>query len=101
MFPEATRSRRGEQKLYKSGAARLALETGAVIVPIAAATGRCWPAKSWTFIPGRADFSIGPAIVPEEGEDAIALMERVERWIETEMRIIDSDAYDEVIPEAV
>lgn len=101
MFPEATRSRRGKQKQYKSGAARLALETGAVIVPIAAATGRCWPAKSWTFIPGRADFSIGPVIVPEEGEDAIALMERVERWIEAEMRIIDSDAYDEVIPEAV
>ncbi len=93
MFPEATRSKRGEQKIYKTGAARLALETHAVIVPIAAATGRCWPAKSWTFIPGRADFSIGPAIVPEEGEDAIALMRRVEKWIEDEMRVIDADAY--------
>ena len=95
MFPEATRSKRGEQKLYKTGAARLALETNAVIVPIAAATGRCWPAKSWSFIPGRADFSIGPAIVPEEGEDAMALMGRVETWIEGEMRVIDADAYDD------
>ena len=100
MFPEATRSKRGEQKLYKSGAARLALETDAVIVPIAAATGRCWPAKSWTFIPGRADFSVGPAIVPQEGEDAITLMARVEEWIEGEMRVIDADAYDEVVSEA-
>ena len=93
MFPEATRAQRGEQRLYKSGAARLALETDAVIVPIAAATGRCWPAKSWTFIPGRADFSIGPAIMAEKGEDALGLMARVERWIEDEMRVIDSDAY--------
>ena len=94
MFPEATRAQRGEQRLYKSGAARLALETDAVIVPIAAATGRCWPAKSWTFIPGRADFSIGPAIMAEKGEDALDLMARVERWIEDEMRVIDSDAYN-------
>ena len=93
MFPEATRSKRGEQRLYKSGAARLALETDAVIVPVAAATGRCWPAKSWTFIPGRADFSVGPAITAEDGEDAISLMARVEKWIEEEMRVIDADAY--------
>ena len=100
MFPEATRSKRGEQKLYKAGAARLALETNAVIVPIAAATGRCWPAKSWTFIPGRADFSIGPAIVPEAGEDAIALMGRVEKWIEDEMRVIDPDGYGQGVSSA-
>lgn len=93
MFPEATRSKRGEQRLYKSGAARLALETDAVIVPVAAATGRCWPAKSWTFIPGCADFSVGPAITAEDGEDAISLMARVEKWIEEEMRVIDADAY--------
>ena len=93
MFPEGTRAARGDQRLYKSGAARLALETGAVVVPIAAATGRCWPRKTWRFIPGEVDISIGPALKAEEGEDAIALMERVETWIETEMRIIDAQAY--------
>ena len=51
MFPEGTRAARGDQLLYKSGAARLALETGAVVVPVAAATGRCWPRKTWRFIP--------------------------------------------------
>ncbi|REJ63904.1 MAG: 1-acyl-sn-glycerol-3-phosphate acyltransferase, partial [Proteobacteria bacterium] len=50
--------------------------------------------------PGRADFSIGPAIVPQEGEDAIALMARVEKWIEDEMRVIDADAYGEVASKA-
>lgn len=93
MFPEGTRAARGDQRLYKSGAARLALETGAVVVPIAAATGRCWPRKTWRFIPGEVDISIGPALRAEEGEDAIAFMKRVETWIETEMRIIDAEAY--------
>ena len=93
MFPEGTRAARGDQRLYKSGAARLALETGAVVVPIAAATGRCWPRKTWRFIPGEVDISIGPALKAEEGEDAIAFMKRVETWIETEMRIIDAEAY--------
>ena len=93
MFPEGTRAARGDQLLYKSGAARLALETGAVVVPVAAATGRCWPRKTWRFIPGTVDISIGPALRPEEGEDAIAFMKRVETWIETEMRVIDSEAY--------
>mgnify|MGYP001364732464 FL=1 len=93
MFPEGTRAARGDQRLYKSGAARLALETGAVVVPIAAATGRCWPRKTWRFIPGEVDISIGPALKAEEGEDAMAFMQRVETWIETEMRIIDAQAY--------
>ena len=93
MFPEGTRAARGDQRLYKSGAARLAMETGAVVVPIAAATGRCWPRKTWRFIPGEVDISIGPALKAEEGEDAIAFMKRVETWIETEMRIIDAQAY--------
>lgn len=93
MFPEGTRAARGDQRLYKSGAARLALETGAVVVPIAAATGRCWPRKTWRFIPGEVDISIGPALRAEEGEDAIAFMKRVETWIETEMRIIDAEVY--------
>ena len=93
MFPEGTRAARGDQLLYKSGAARLALETGAVVVPVGAATGRCWPRKTWRFVPGRVDISIGPALKPEEGEDAIAFMKRIESWIEAEMRVIDSEAY--------
>ncbi len=93
MFPEGTRAARGGQLLYKSGAARLALETGAVVVPIAAATGRCWPRKTWRFVPGTVDISIGPALTPEEGEEAIAFMKRIEQWIEAEMRVIDSEAY--------
>ena len=93
MFPEGTRAARGDQLFYKTGAARLALETGAVVVPVAAATARCWPRKTWRFIPGSVNVSIGPALKPEEGEDAIAFMKRIETWIEAEMREIDAEAY--------
>lgn len=98
MFPEGTRTVRGGQGAYKTGASRLALVTGAKIVPIAVASGRCWPRKTWTFIPGTVDVSVGPPITAEPDETAAELMARVERWIETEMRRIDPEAYGEADP---
>ena len=46
MFPEGTRSERGASGTYKTGAARLAIATNARIVPIAVASGRCWPRRA-------------------------------------------------------
>jgi 1-acyl-sn-glycerol-3-phosphate acyltransferase len=93
MFPEGTRSKRGEQGVYKTGAARLAVATGASIVPIAVASARCWPRKSFTFIPGTVAVSLGPPIVGGAGESPGELMQRVEQWVEAEMRRIDPEAY--------
>ena len=93
MFPEGTRTHRGQQGDYKNGAARLALATGAKIIPIAVASGRCWPRKSWRFIPGVIDVSIGEPMAAMAGESPIELMARVETWIESEMRVIDPLAY--------
>ncbi len=93
MFPEGTRTPRGEKGDYKTGAARLALATEASIIPIAVASGRCWPRKTWRFIPGVIDVSIGPAIHPIPDESPMELIARVEAWIEMEMRRIDPEAY--------
>ena len=93
MFPEGTRTPRGGQGDYKSGAARLALATGASIIPIAVASGRCWPRKTWRFIPGVIDVSIGEPMALHTGESPSELMARVEAWIEAEMRVIDPLAY--------
>ena len=93
MFPEGTRSKRGEQGVYKTGAARLAVATGASIIPIAVASSRCWPRKSFTFIPGTVAVSIGQPIIAGVGESPGELMQRVEQWIEAEMRRIDPQAY--------
>ena len=92
MFPEGTRSARGQQGQYKQGASRLAIETGTPIVPIAVNSARCWPRKSFLLRPGVIDIVIGRPIAVE-GRKADELMQQVEGWIEAEMRRIDPEAY--------
>ena len=92
VFPEGTRSERGGQGRYKKGAARLALATDALLVPIAVSSGRCWPRRSFRFIPGQITVSIGAPIAPA-ARSARDLMAEVEGWIEAEMRRIDPQAY--------
>jgi 1-acyl-sn-glycerol-3-phosphate acyltransferase len=92
MFPEGTRTPRGSQGTYKVGGARLAVETGRPVVPIAVTSARCWPRKSFLLRPGTIDISIGMPIDPA-GRSADALMREVERWIEAEMRRLDPEAY--------
>jgi 1-acyl-sn-glycerol-3-phosphate acyltransferase len=92
MFPEGTRTPRGSQGVYKSGASRLAVATGTPIVPIAVTSARCWPRKSFLLRPGVIDISIGRPI-PSTGREPDELMREVERWIESEMRRLDPEAY--------
>ena len=99
MFPEGTRTPRGSQGTYKTGGARLALATGAPIVPIAVTSARCWPRKSFIVRPGIVDVSIG-APIPVEGRAADELMREVETWIEAEMRRLDPQAYADARPAA-
>jgi 1-acyl-sn-glycerol-3-phosphate acyltransferase len=92
MFPEGTRTPRGDQGVYKSGASRLAIAAGVPIVPIAVASARCWPRKSFLLRPGVVRVSIGPPIL-SAGREPDELMREVEGWIEAEMRRIDPEAY--------
>jgi len=92
MFPEGTRGERGKKGNYKSGATRLAVATGAYIVPIAVTSARCWPRRSFSFIPGIIDVSIGQPVFAE-GREPGELMDEVERWIEAEMHRLDPEAY--------
>lgn len=93
MFPEGTRIERGKKGNYKYGAARLAVATGAYIVPIAVTSARCWPPRSFSLIPGTIDVSIGKPVCAE-GREPGELMEEVERWIEAEMHRLDPEAYN-------
>ncbi len=92
MFPEGTRTPRGEKGEYKSGASRLAITAGVPIVPIAVTSARCWPRKSFMLRPGVIEVSIGPAIA-SQGRRPDELMREVEAWIEAEMRRLDPEAY--------
>jgi 1-acyl-sn-glycerol-3-phosphate acyltransferase len=93
MFPEGTRSARGAiEGKYKTGGARLAVQTQTPVLPIAVTSARCWPRKSFVLRPGVIDVSIGPPIAIGELSPN-ALMHEVQRWIETEMRRLDPQAY--------
>src|SRR5471032_2755407 len=81
-----------KQGMYKSGGTRLAVATGAVVVPIAHNSGECWPKNSFIKRPGLITVSIGKPISPE-GQTADAMMLQVENWIESEMRVISPHAY--------
>lgn len=92
MFPEGTRIPRGQRGAYKSGGARLAIATGAPVIPIAVTSAKCWPRKAFIKHPGVVEVSIGQAI-PSVGRDADELMREVEHWIEGEMQRLDPEAY--------
>jgi 1-acyl-sn-glycerol-3-phosphate acyltransferase len=92
MFPEGTRIARGRKGTYKTGGTRLAVETGAPVIPVAVTSAKCWPRKAFVKTPGVVDVSIGKPI-PSAGREPAELMREVEAWIEAEMHRLDPDAY--------
>ncbi len=92
MLPEGTRIPRGERGNYKSGGTRLAIATGAPVIPVAVTSAKCWPRKAFIKHPGVVDVSIGKPIA-SVGRDADELMREVEAWIEAEMHRLDPEAY--------
>lgn len=92
MFPEGTRIERGQRGTYKSGGTRLAIKTGAPVIPVAVTSAKCWPRKALFKKPGQVEISIGPQI-PSVGRHHDELMAEVEAWIEAEMRRLDPEAY--------
>ena len=92
MFPEGTRIPRGQRGTYKSGGTRLAVATGAPVIPVAVTSAKCWPRRAFVKFSGVVDVSIGQPIA-SAGRDADELMAEVENWIEAEMRRLDPDAY--------
>ena len=92
MFPEGTRMARGQSGTYQTAGTRLAVESGAPVVPIAVSSGKCWPRQGFIKYPGVVEVSIGPAIA-SVGREPKELMREVQAWIEAEMRRIDPEAY--------
>lgn len=92
MFPEGTRVPVGERIKYKHGGAKLAVETHTPVVPIAMNSGEFWPKHGFIKKPGTITVSIGKPI-SSEGLTAAELNQKVEDWIESEMRVISPDVY--------
>jgi len=92
IFPEGTRIPRGQKGQYKHGGTRLAVETGAPVIPIAVTSGKVWPRRAFIKRPGVVDVSIGRPI-SSSARHPDELMREVEGWIESEMRRLDPEAY--------
>jgi len=92
MFPEGTRMPRGQSGTYQTAGTRLAVESGAPVLPIAVATACCWPKEGFVKRSGVVAVSVGP-LMPSAGRDPKALMREVQAWIEAELRRIDPGAY--------
>jgi 1-acyl-sn-glycerol-3-phosphate acyltransferase len=69
------------------------VETGVPVIPIAVNSGECWPKNSFIKKPGKITVSVGKPI-SSDGMTPDALMEQVEQWIESEMRVISPHAYN-------
>jgi len=92
LFPEGTRIPRGEKGTYQTAGTRLAVDSGAPVIPIAVSSGKCWPRQGFIKHPGVVQVSIGKPI-SSVGREPKELMREVEAWIEAEMRRIDPEAY--------
>ena len=96
MFPEGTRTPRGSQGAYKSGATRLAVSHRHAGRADRGDVGEVLAAQELSAAgPASIDVSIGQPI-PAVGRDPDELMREIERWIEAEMRRLDPEAYPPV-----
>lgn len=84
IFPEGTRVRAGTRVPYKTGGARLAIELGVPILPVAHNAGWLWPKGVLGKRKGTVTISFGKPIHPA-GKDPLALTAEVESWIEGEV----------------
>jgi len=83
-YPEGTRIRVGQRGKYKTGGARLAIELGVPVLPVAHNAGYLWPKGLFGKRAGTLTVSIGKPIA-SSGKDAQKLMAEVEDWIEAEV----------------
>jgi 1-acyl-sn-glycerol-3-phosphate acyltransferase len=84
IYPEGTRITPGHRAKYKTGGARLAIEMGLPILPIAHNAGWLWPKGTFGKRPGVVTLSIGKPIAPV-GREPGELTREVESWIEGEV----------------
>lgn len=80
-FPEGTRVPYGTVGNYKLGGARLAVATGAPILPVAHNAGKYWPRRKLIKYPGTIKIVIGE-VIESKDQTPEELLERAKVWIE-------------------
>jgi len=85
IFPEGTRIPAGQIGHYKVGGARLAVETGYPIIPVAHNAGYFWPRRQFIKKPGMIRIIFGPPIDPK-GKTAEEVLTLTQNWIEAKIK---------------
>ena len=86
LFPEGTRIPYGQKGKYARSGAKLAIDAGVPVVPVAHDAGRFWPAHQFVKYPGVITVTIGEPI-NTAGRDSRSVTAEVEAWIEAQLPI--------------
>ena len=88
LFPEGTRTKPGQTVKYKSGGARIAIDTRTPCRAYCFELRQMLAEGSFIIYPGHIQVIFGPEIRPE-GKTVAQLNDEVQNWIETQMKVID------------
>ena len=84
VFPEGTRVAPGRMGKFGIGGARLAVDTGYPVIPVAHDAGHYWPKRSFLKKPGTIKMVIGNKI-ETAGVDAASLNQQLFEWMQQQM----------------
>jgi 1-acyl-sn-glycerol-3-phosphate acyltransferase len=84
IFPEGTRIPTGKIGRFGIGGARLAVETGYPVIPVAHNAGKAWPKHGFVKYPGVIKMVIGTKI-NTDGKSATELNHELFDWMERQM----------------
>lgn len=87
VFPEGTRMKPGVVGNYRPGGAKLAVQTGYPVIPVAHNAGYYWPKGRLIKIPGTIKVVIGP-LIETQGRTAEEVTREAKEWIETTVKKI-------------
>ena len=88
VFPEGTRIPAGKIGNYKPGGAKLAVQTGYPVLPVAHNAGRFWAKRKFIKKPGTITIVFGP-LIETTGKKAEDILIEAKKWIESTVARID------------
>jgi 1-acyl-sn-glycerol-3-phosphate acyltransferase len=90
IFPEGTRIATGHIGRFGIGGARLAIDTGYPVIPVAHDAGKAWPKHGFLKYPGVIKMVIGAKIATDD-KNAAELNQQLFDWMEQQMTRLEGN----------